>query len=263
MTNERALLTIRFVGPELQARGMPIYELGTAFVALQRIVNKAYLAETDSLTKGAVPEKTIRKSLALQISAHERRSDFFALAPLLTDPTAVKALTAAASFVYDVAKAYAAKKVVDILKSDKSESKHIFIGSIHADVVNIVNRIDNIGGCESIEIGAPRHAPNDTLRFEAETSEYARRISYERYLGRSQELIGDVFKLYPNIGMVEVRRSRGKKCKVFLSEPDFERVRLSKIPSPRIRAFGRPRYKMGAEGPQFDEFEAQELRSVS
>jgi hypothetical protein len=137
MKNERALLTIRFVGAELQTRGMPIYELGTAFVALQRIVNKGYLAETDSLTKGAVPEKTIRKSLALQISAHERRSDFFALAPLLTDPTAVKALTAAASFVYDVAKAYAAKKVVDILKSDKNESKHIFIGSIHSDVVNI------------------------------------------------------------------------------------------------------------------------------
>ena len=48
MKNERALLTIRFVGPELQTRGMPIYELGTAFVALQRIVNKAYLAETAS-----------------------------------------------------------------------------------------------------------------------------------------------------------------------------------------------------------------------
>src|SRR4029453_18582558 len=98
------------------------------------------------------------------------------------------------------------------------------------------------------EIGVPRRAPNDTLRFEAQTRDYARRVSYERYLGRSQELIGDPFKLYPNLGMVEARRPRGKKRNVFLSEADFERVRLSKIPSPRIRVFGRPRYKMGLRG---------------
>ena len=66
-------------------------------------------------------------------------------------------------------KAYAAKKVVDLLKAEENESRQTYIGSIQADVVNIVNRIDNIGGCDSIEIGAPRYAPQEVLTFDAGT----------------------------------------------------------------------------------------------
>jgi hypothetical protein len=262
MAVKDAVLTIRFVGPELKKHGMPIYELGTAFIAVQRIFHKAHLAQSEQLTKGKYPEKALRKSLALQIGAHERQSDFFGLIPILSDPSAVNAITAATKFVFAVVKAYAEKKVLDVLKGENNESRQIYIGSVQADVVNIVNRIDNIGGCESIEIGAPRYAPQQVLEFDAGTRDYVRQLGYEYFLGKSQELVGDVFKLYPYIGMVEVRRPGRKKCKVFLSEPDFERVRLSKNPSPRINVYGRPRYHLRAEGRAFNEFEGQALREV-
>lgn len=263
MNAREAIFTIRFVGADLNKRGMPIYELGTALIAIQRILNKAHFAEHEQLKRGRFPDKALRRSLALQIGAHERGSDFFGLIPILTDPSSVKAIVTTVEFVFDVVKAYAVEKVVDLLNREESPSKQNYIGSIQADVVNIVNRIDNIGGCESIEIGAPRYAPQEVLRFDAGTRDYVRRLGYEHFLGRSQELVGDVFKLYPNMGMVEVRRPGGKKCKVFLSESDdFERVRLSKSPSPRIRVYGRPRYRLGAEGKAFNEFEGQAVRQV-
>jgi len=263
MGPKEALLTVRFIGPELNKRGMPISELGTAFIAIQRIFHKAHLAENETISKGRFPERAMRRKLALQIGAHEKGSDFFALTPILTDPTAIGAITTAGEFAFDVIKAYAAKKVVDLLKGENKDSKQFYIGNIQADVVNIVNRIDNIGGCDSIEIGSPRLAPQNILKFTAETRDYVRGLSTEHFLGKSQELVGDVFKLYPNIGMVEVRRPGGKKCKVFfLKDEHFERVRLSDNPSPRIRVFGRPRYRLGAEGRIFSEFEGRAIREI-
>jgi len=264
MPTTDAIFTIRFVGPELKVHGMPIYELGAAFIAIQRLFHKAHLSETEKLTKGKYPEKAVRKRLALQIGAHERRSDFFGLVPIVTDPSAREAISSAAEFVYDVIKSYAAKKVLDVLKTEKDESKQVYIGSVQADVVNIVNRIGNTGGCESIEIGAPHYAPQQVLELDSGIRDYVRMLGHEYFLGKSQELVGDVFKLYPNLGMVEVRRKSGKrKCKVFfLEEKDFERVRLSKNPSPRISVYGRPRYRLGAEGRAFTEFEGQALREV-
>lgn len=242
---------------------MPIYELGTAFIAIQRIFHKAHLAESHVKSKGRFPERAMRRKLALQIGAHEKRSDFFALTPILTDPVAMKAITTAGEFVFDVVKAYAAKKVADLLRRENDEARQFYIGNVQADVVNIVNRIDNIGGCDSIEIGSPRLAPQNILKFNADTRDYVRGLSSEHFLGKTQELVGDVFKLYPNMGMVEVRRPGGKKCKIFfLDEKHFERVRLSENPSPRIRVLGRPRYRLGAEGRAFSEFEGHGIREI-
>ncbi len=183
---------------------------------------------------------------------------------MLADPFSVTAISLAAEFAFDIVKEYAAEKVVELLKRENSPAKEIFIGSIHADVVNIVNRVDNIGGCESIEIGAPGYRPKEMIEFDARARDYVRSLGYEHFLGRSQELVGDVFKLYPNIGMVEVRRIKGKKkCKVFFTDPrDFERVRFSKNPAPRIRVYGRPRHRLGTEGKAFNEFEGQGLEGI-
>jgi hypothetical protein len=73
---ELQVLTIRFVGEQLKKQGLPIYELGLAFVAVQRIVNKAFLALEKRLDKGSFPNRREREILALQIACYEKRSDF-------------------------------------------------------------------------------------------------------------------------------------------------------------------------------------------
>lgn len=253
------VLTVRFIGPRLKKNGLPIYELGTAFVATQRIVNKAYLAHEERLEKGKYPEKDERERLSLQIGLHEKRSDFFAFIPILTDPVALEAIKKSIEFVISGLTSYAVRKVLDNVRGENDARKQIFIGSIHADLVNIVNRIDNVGGCESIEIGSPKYAPQKTIEFTRESRDYIRHVADEPFLGQIQTIKGSVFKLYPNIEMVEVRRPGGKKCKVFLSPADFDSIRYGQIRSPVIKATGRPRYRIGMQGRAFEEFEAHSV----
>ncbi len=54
---------------------------------------------------------------------------------------------------------------LDRTRSESNESREMFIGAIYADTVNIVNRIGNVGGCESIELSSPtvRHGETITL----------------------------------------------------------------------------------------------------
>lgn len=156
---ELQVLTIRFVGEQLKKQGLPIYELGLAFVAVQRIVNKPFLALEKRLDKGSFPNRRERQILALQIACYEKRSDFFALTPLIFDPVNQEIVKKCIEFVLSGIISYAIGEVLDCIRGKSNEQKNIFIGSIHADVVNIVNRIENIGGCESIEIGSPAYAP--------------------------------------------------------------------------------------------------------
>ncbi|MDF5575772.1 hypothetical protein P3717_23255 [Vibrio parahaemolyticus] len=64
---ENGLFTIRFIGDDLDKRGVSIYDLGESLIAFQRIINKAYLAQEDRLVKGAFPSSEERQHLALQI----------------------------------------------------------------------------------------------------------------------------------------------------------------------------------------------------
>lgn len=260
---ELQVLTIRFVGEQLKKQGLPIYELGLAFVAVQRIVNKAFLALEKRLDKGSFPNKREREILALQIACYEKRSDFFALTPLIFDPVNQEIVKKCIEFVLSGIISYAIGEVLDCIRGKSNEQKNIFIGSIHADVVNIVNRIENIGGCESIEIGSPAYAPQKKIEFTEKSKEYVRHLANEPFLGQIQTIKGSVFKLYPNMEMVEIHRSGGKKCKVFLDTKNFEEIRYGQVRSPVIEITGRPRYRMGMEGMGFDEFEGHSIKLIT
>lgn len=251
-----SVLTVRFVGEELKTKGLPIYELGTVFISLQRLVHKAHLAAAARLEKGSTPTKEERKVLALQIHSHEKHSDFYAPVPFLTDPNTFYAVKNALDFVLHGIASYALERVLDVVTGEKDERKQIYIGAIHADVVNIVNRIENVGGCDSIEIGAPPLAPDAVVKFTKTTKAYTHLITDKVFLGAVQVIEGRAFKLYPNIAMVEIRRPGGRTCKAFLDEKNFESVRYGQIKSPYLRITGRPRYRIGMEGKSFDEFEA-------
>ena len=132
----------------------------------------------------------------------------------------------------------------------------MIIGAIHADTVNVVNRIGSVGGCERIDISSPAVRPGEIVTFDEKSRDYVRSLAASPYLGAVQTIEGDVFKLYPNMTMVEMRRPGGRKCKVFLSPKDFSLVRYGQSQNPRVRVTGRPRFRVGAIGRTFGEFEA-------
>ncbi len=128
-TDEQNALTIRFTGPQLVTHGLPIYDLGVAFVALQRMMHKAYLATENRLEKGKYPEKYERELLSLQIGTHEKGSDFFGLVPILADSHAINAIQKAVEFVIAGVISYAVGKVLDSERnvlSEPDERKQMF-----------------------------------------------------------------------------------------------------------------------------------------
>lgn len=256
---ENGILTIRFTGEDLSEHGVSIYDFASSLLAIQRIINKAHLAMEGKLRKGAFPDKKDREKLSLSIGERRRSSDAFSLIPLLTDPTTLEYAKKVADYVASGIVGYYVGDVIKRVSGENDENKQQFIGSIHADVVNIVNRIDAAGGVETIEIGAPFLGKPLLARFDESKKEYINGLSSEYYLGRNQTIKGNVYRLYPNSLIVTVRRSGGRKVNVFLKEADFDQIRYHTGVDPLVTFTGRPRYKFGIESQIITDFEASSI----
>lgn len=97
------------------------------------------------------------------------------------------------------------------------------------------------------------------VAFEEKSKDYIRELEKEPYLGAVQTIIGKVIKLAPGPDIVEIRRSGGRKVKVYLERPEFDLVRYGQTRNARIKVTGRPRFRIGAETRIFSEFEGMKV----
>jgi len=259
---EKSLLSIKFTGVDLDQHGVSIYDLSESLLALQRMIHKAHLAQENKLYKGSYPKREIREKLALQLGARKKGSDIFALVPLLADPNVNDILRKAFDYVISGIVGYYTGDVIERLKKEKDDDKKIFIGAIHTEVANIVNRIDTLGGVEGISIGSPLLGRETIAAFDSGTKEYLNAIKDEFYLGSYAEIKGSVYKFYPNSNLVGIRRSGGSTVSVWLSKEDFDEIRYLKERNPIYCFKGHPKYKFGVETKQISEFEADEIEYI-
>jgi len=56
-----AILSIKFDGQDLASRSLPIYELESTLISLQRIVNKAALFTEGGLDSGSIRASSLRQ----------------------------------------------------------------------------------------------------------------------------------------------------------------------------------------------------------
>ena len=256
---EKGIITVRFMGDKFDSRGVSIYDFATTLLSIQRLINKAHLSLENRLLKGVFPNRQEREMLSLQIGERRRQSDAFSLFPLITDPNTVEYLKTISGYVASGIVSYYIGDVLDRLRKEKDENKQEYIGSIHADVVNIVNRIDSPGGIERIDIGFPTAKEKPIVQFDAKSKEYINELSNETFLGRHQTLKGKVYRLYPNSLIVTIRRSSGRKVNIYLSEENFDKIRYFKGIDPLVTFTGRPKYKLGIETKVITEFEADSV----
>ena len=253
------VLEVKFSGERLHLHGIPIYELGTAFVSIQRMVHKAHLAQEDRWKAGGSPARHEREMLSLQIGDRRRGSDLFGLLPVFADPTTLGVIRRAVDYVIAGLASYAVGTVLDRVRSEPNESRRQFIGAIYADTVNVVNRVGNVGGCERIEISSPTGRTGEMVTFDANSRDYVRALDASLYLGTMQTIEGEVFRLYPSHDIVEIERPSERRCKVFLQPDDFSLVRYGQTHGGRIKVAGRPRFRIGAETRTFSEFEGVDV----
>ncbi|MFI8034179.1 hypothetical protein ACH8I4_09920 [Acinetobacter sp. ABJ_C3_5] len=260
---DQSLLSIKFTGSDLDQHGVSIYDLAECLLALQRIIHKAYLAQEKKLYKGSYPKKEIREKLALQLGGRQKGSDIFALIPLVADPNINDALRKAFDYVVSGIVGYYTGDVIERLKKEPDDNKKIFIGAIHTEVANIVNRIDTVGGVEGISLGSPLLERETLAAFDSKTKDYLASIKDEYYLGSYCEIKGSVYKFYPNSNLVGIKRAGGNTVSVWLNKEDFDQIRYLKESNPIFCFKGHPRYKFGVETKQVSEFEAVEIEYIN
>lgn len=259
---ENGVLSIRFIGETLNSHGVSIYDLGETLLAIQRIIHKAYLASEGRLYKGAYPKQEERERLALQLGERRRSSDAFALVPLLADPFVQESMKKICDYVASGLVGYYIGDLIDRVRKEKDENKRIFIGSIYTEVANIANRVDTIGGVESIALGSPALERETVATFTPKTKEYLSELKEETYLGAYQEIKGNVYKFYPASKIIGIRRSGGSTVTVFLKSDDFDEIRYRQETNPLYLFKGHPVYRFGIETKSVSEFEADEIEYI-
>ena len=255
MQNE--ILDIRFTGPALDERSLPIYELGMALIAIQRIVHKASLYEEGKLERGAHLSTRERGDVALQITSHRKGSDVWGLAPYLTDPAVgpvvqglvVAGLTAVAAYVW--------KKVIPDKETPRNQT---LIVNIYPEIKSLTDRIGNIGGVEGIELipsGRRRFAP---IILNEEIQDYVREIEHQHIPGKKTRITGCVTRMHPQSFRLDIEDSPNHYVRIVMDTELFEKVRrLPTLLERSITFEGTPMYRMGDLGGRVDEFHASKL----
>lgn len=257
MAYDDSLIRIRFIGDSLQTRSVPVYELGQALIALQRLIHKAHLSKTQRLTRSNFPSKEERIALAMQLGERRRASDGYALVPVHDD--SLPHLSELTEFALRNVFAYGSVRDFDRFQNIEDDRK-LYIINIYNQVADLANRIGNIGGIESIEIAGRTPTPIPTVYITQETIQLVKEVKGRLVRGPLMCIEGEVSELNPATNTVRIYlQDAGRFVAIRLTPHQFHEVRYSQIQNPRIFVTGWPLHKMGVESLKFESFDSQHL----
>ena len=260
MSKQEPILWLKFIGEDLNIKSLPIYELGTVLIALQRILHKAYLFEKNSLSKGTKLNPMERKNCALQIGTHNKSSDEYGLISFITDPVVINHIKTLIVDGIVALGAYALGKMVS--KKENPPANQYLIGSIYNEVTVINDRIGNVGGVEKIVLRGGEGIDIKPVVFTHETQSYVRQLAHEIYLGEMQDIEGTITKLYPNRLIAEIKIAPNYYIKVHLNDADFDTVRYNTRAGDVITFSGRPICRLGQKTTKIREFKAVSIVEI-
>jgi hypothetical protein len=270
-----SLLWVRFVGQNLDERSVPIYLLGESFIAFQRIVNKAYLAQNDRLGTGSQLTNFEREMLALQVGERRKESDGYGFLPFQITPDMMELLKGLATQIVIAFGQYAYQKIKtrnDTGNEKEQDSKEYkngekqpisespeFVGSIHKDLSVIVRTIEGIGNIREIQFSVPNDPHVKAVVLNVDTKGYVQDLASQSYLGKQQDLTGEIARLEPGENIITIRKKHTRKLiRVYATENIFNDVRYSDIKENDFITFsGHPIHRYGDDVSKYDKFEAK------
>lgn len=282
-SNRPRLLTLRFSGRVLQAETLPVYELGSALIGVQRMIHKAYIEDAFAGGRDTGLPRRVRERLALQIGDRRRGSDIYDLTTFLKLADASPTVSALIAHVLGAASAYVAKEVVRYLvptkaieqtrhrraKKRDNDGKRLIAKpvakdaplavSIFNDIRLITDRIGSVGGVSEIELTSPTNKQLAPVVLTRDTRDYVRHIADAVVLGEYQELGGIVIKWDTRTRTVDIQRIGASQCKVFLDAKEFVDVRYKPRPKDVVIFVGHPMYCMGSDLRRFNRFRAEKF----
>jgi hypothetical protein len=254
-----SLVQLRFIGEHLENRSLPIYELGTALVSLQRIISKAYVFNhhPDGLYRSTKLDRNIRESVALQIGSRRRDSGGYGLIPFLTNPYVLPVLQQVIATAITGIGAFAYYKIHQ-RKTSSSATTQTFIVAIYDDVRQLTDRIGGKGKIQAIEIIPSSKVDAHCIRIDIETKNYLKQIGHEPVFGPFMRIRGKLSRLYPRRFELDII-SQKRRVRVRLNEMDFQTARYQAKSDAVIEFKGHPVYKLGAKTGAFKTFHAEAI----
>lgn len=253
---DESLLWVRFYGPELEAKSVPIYELGQTLVALQTIIHKVYWYTQEPPSKRRIGlSRDVRNRLALRIKERQVGSDLYALSSFLSDPYVIGIIASLVGTAFFTLGAYVHKQI-----RQRNNSRSAPMTSAIYNQVNIlVDRINNTGGITKIEVSIP--SESKPLVFDESVQQYLREIRSEPIYGETTQIEGQLSRLDVRFftGFIHTRPGY---VRLHLSPEDFNRIRYQSQGAPMIKVEGRYLYFLGREGGRFNEFEVSKILDI-
>jgi hypothetical protein len=251
------ILWIKFEGEALRTRSLPIYELGSSLIAIQRIIHKAALFSEGKLEKDFHLPTRRREELALQISNHEKGSDLWGLTPFLTDPALGPIFQQIIAGALIALAAYVGQKIG---KKNETHQNQILIVNIFPDVKRLTDRIGNIGGVERIEFSGQQGKGGQGLIIDSRTQEYVREIEYQLVPGNKIIVSGVVTRLLPQSFQLDISDAPGHYIRVEMDGEQFEKIRrLPTLMEREIKFEGIPMYRLGETAGGIHTFRAHRI----
>jgi len=284
MSGDDILLTLGFRGGnKLGTRAMPIYELGTCLISLQRMIHKSYLEREASAGNRAVMDVATRTRMALQIGRRRQGSDIYELVSFFATPEMAVVIAAILGPVLGALAPYIYKDVVKYLREDsrsnetvpKSEPSELLptdmkvveraadASPLSIEVYNeiriISDRIGNVAGVETIEILPGKAVTGPKIEINRDTHKYLLEIEDVVVAGDRQKIQGRVLTWDLRKQTVDIQRVNAGQCKVFLNASDFHPVRYKAPPYALIVFEGRSLFVMGSNMRRFNRFKADKI----
>jgi len=258
--SEDILIEIKFRGPDLKYKSIPIYEVGQTFVAFQTIIHKAFLFENGRIKKGAQLTSDERRKLALRINQQRIGSDIYELIPFLSDPVISSILGSVIVRAFQALGEYTFRRIRN--KKKDRESNQILIGAIYNQVNVIADRIGNIGGINNIEISDQTLPGMQPIIINKDVRDYIRELGAVPLEGDVTQIEGVVVRLYTRESSVLIQNIAGEYTKVKLRSQDFDRVRYQADEDSVVKFEGKHVYWLGKETSKFSYFQADRILAI-
>ncbi len=275
MTAKKYPISIRFVGEKfIGTKGVPIYELGESLISIQRLVNRAYLLASSSVSDEQLPSTVrkgqknirnieVRQQLALQIADRTKGSDLYALNWFAQITAAqIPLINAILVEIASVAAAYLARRIFEGPKENPTRV-NTNASALYNEFANLANRIGREGEIDEIWIKfATRSKP---VVINAGFKNYMDELEGLEYPGNKQTISGVVTtaRVLPRKS-VDIITSTRKHVKVWVTGQAFHSIlkALDKYDNPMFDFTGIPTLKMG-DGPwEFREMEASNVKTI-
>lgn len=265
---EDSLIQLRFLGPSLENRSVPIYDLSQSLIALQRSIHFTYAVLKDDPSSNYMFPKEMRANLALQICGQKKASDGYGLIPIITGDN-LEVFKDTVGFCISILGCYSRHLTLDEIRNTTvtlpsgvlitGNKMMMGVAACFNQVYQFGQRISGIGGICETEIQSGDDQIKQGAKFDDSTKGYIKALTDVEALGDPIWVYGVVDVIYPQTQIVKIKTTKGQSIVIYADDIGIKEIKEDPRRTVIIECYGEPRFKFGMESKFFDRIHAMHI----